>query len=74
VFCVYVKLAFKSKTQKHNQQERKRHRETDTCGQTPEKSEKHLRSKVKQQPALGQATKKPLQPAELECDHGHISC
>jgi hypothetical protein len=44
------------------------------CGQTPETSEKHRRTKVKQQPALGQATKTPLQPVELECDHGHISC
>jgi hypothetical protein len=44
------------------------------CGQTPEKNEKHRRTKVKQQLALGQATKIPLQPVELECDHGHISC
>ena len=44
------------------------------CGQTPEKSEKNRRTKVKKQPALGQATKTPFQPVELECDHGHISC
>ena len=44
------------------------------CGQTREKSEKHRRTKVKKQSALGQATKTPFQPVELECDHGHISC
>jgi hypothetical protein len=64
----------KKQTQKHNQQERKRHRETDTLRADAGKSEKHRRTKVKQQPALGQATKTPFQPEELECDHGHISC
>jgi hypothetical protein len=45
------------------------------CRQTPEKSEKHRRTKVKKKKtALGQATKTPFQPVELECDHGHISC
>ena len=43
-------------------------------GNLLKKSEKHRRTKEKKQPALGQATKTPFQPVEMECDHGHISC
>jgi hypothetical protein len=38
----------------------------------PHRTTKHRRTKAKQQTALDQATKTPLQPVGLVCDHGHI--
>jgi hypothetical protein len=65
----------KKQTQRHDQQKRENATGRPTpCGQTQGKNEECRQTKVKQQPALGQATKTPLQPVELECDHGHISC